>query len=320
MSRGLVILISFLCTVACDRTDIPRNDIDYAQPIHWDEWRFPTVDGIRLFVREFGFGDTVTILHGGWGAEHSYLIQAFAPLANRYHFIFYDQRGSLRSQCPDSMISVEKHIEDLERLREATGQKKLLLVGHSMGGFLGMSYLQRYPDKVRGLVLIASAPAKGSVKQLTEDIVGPALQRWKRKEVVDTLRAHGLDTVMQKHYSPVQRGKWHRITFSALNMHHVKNWRQLGGAFDWNERSAAIAATSGPQEWDFTGDMKKAGFPISVIHGDDDYLPIEYQQAWIPGIRNVELNVIQDAGHLCWVDQPQEFALQFGNALKKYKH
>ena len=75
-----------------------------------DEWRLYTDDGTSLFVREFGQGDTVLVLHGGWGAEHSYLIDPFIKLANKYHFIFYDQRGSLRSQCPDSLISVDNHI------------------------------------------------------------------------------------------------------------------------------------------------------------------------------------------------------------------
>ncbi len=39
-------------------------------------------------------------------------------LTDKYHFIFYDQRGSLRSPVPDSLISYENHIEDLELLRK----------------------------------------------------------------------------------------------------------------------------------------------------------------------------------------------------------
>lgn len=312
--------IALLMLVLCSKNGNAQNrPIDYTNHENWDEWRLYTKEGVSLFVREFGTGDTVTILHGGWGAEHSYLIEAFAPLANKYHFIFYDQRGSLRSQCADSLISVDNHVEDVERIRKATGQKKLLLIGHSMGGFLGMSYLQKYPDHVKGLILIASAPAKGNIKQLTEDIQEPALKRWERPEVIDTLRANGLDVKDWNTYKGKRNGTTHRITFAALNLHHIKNWRKMQSAFDWNQSAAAIAATSGPQEWDFTNHLKKATFPIVVIHGDDDYLPITYQKAWTPGVSNAELKTIKDAGHLLWIDQPDMFGQQLTDALKKYK-
>ena len=34
-------------------------------------------------------GDTV-VVHGGFGAEHSYLIEPLLPLSDRYHFVLYD--------------------------------------------------------------------------------------------------------------------------------------------------------------------------------------------------------------------------------------
>lgn len=307
----------FIFVTSC-KNELTKS-IHYTNHEHWDEWRLSTNDKASLFVREFGTGDTVTILHGGWGAEHGYLIDAFAPFANRYHFIFYDQRGSLRSKCPDSLISVDNHVEDLERIRKATGQKKLLLVAHSMGGFLGLSYLDKYPDNVRGLILIASVPAKGNIKQLTEDIQEPALKRWERPEVIDTLKANNLSVKDWGTYKGKQNGTIHRITFAALNMHHVRNWRKLQGAFDWNQNSAAIAAASGPQEWNFTESLKNAPYSITAIHGDDDYLPIAYQQAWIPAVPNASLKTIKDAGHLCWIDQPEVFAQVLVEALGKYK-
>lgn len=59
----------------------------------------------QLFVQEYGTGpDTVVVLHGGWGAEHSYLLDAFSGVGNDRHLVFYDQRGSLRSPCPDSLV------------------------------------------------------------------------------------------------------------------------------------------------------------------------------------------------------------------------
>lgn len=59
-----------------------------------EDWYLETSDGTDLYVVEFGAaaapGDTVVVLHGGWGAEHSYLRSAVEPLANQYHFVLYD--------------------------------------------------------------------------------------------------------------------------------------------------------------------------------------------------------------------------------------
>jgi proline-specific peptidase len=257
------------------------------------------------------------VLHGGWGAEHSYLINAFTPFANKYHFIFYDQRGSLRSPCPDSLISLDNHIEDVEQIRKSTGQQKVFLIGHSIGGFLGMSYLKKYPNHVRGMILIASAPAKGTIKQLTEDMQAPALKRWERREVIDTLKANGLNIDEWSTYVGKRNSTTHRITFAALNMHYIKNWRKLQGAFYWQEKPAEMAAQSTPQEWDFTEDLKKTNFLITVIHGDDDYLPIDYHKAWIPNVPNATLKIIEATGHLSWIDQPELFGQFFLEGLSK---
>jgi pimeloyl-ACP methyl ester carboxylesterase len=115
------------------------------------EWYLPTGDGYRLFVQEFGRGaETLVVLHGGWGAEHSYLLDAFKGFETRFHLVFYDQRGSLRSPCPTEKISVEKHIEDLDLLRAALGLERMNIVAHSMGTYLAQAYLQKHPERVQG--------------------------------------------------------------------------------------------------------------------------------------------------------------------------
>ncbi|RAW02102.1 alpha/beta fold hydrolase [Pseudochryseolinea flava] len=83
------------------------------------EWFIaPGVDwqgGPKLYVRTLGYGsDTVVLLHGGWGGEHHTLLDAVRGLEDKFLFVLYDQRGSLRSPFPDSLISFEHHIEDLE--------------------------------------------------------------------------------------------------------------------------------------------------------------------------------------------------------------
>ena len=108
------------------------------------EWFLATGNGDndpRIFVRTIGTGpDTVILLHGGWGGEHRSLIHTTRGLEDVYTFILYDQRGSLRSPFPDSLITFEKHIQDLELLRKELGLTQLTLVGHSMRTYLASAY------------------------------------------------------------------------------------------------------------------------------------------------------------------------------------
>jgi len=316
---GLFLVVVFISCKPNNKRGEEQIEHNYSKLEQWEEWRLYTDDGTNLFMREFGRGDTVLVLHGGWGAEHSYLIKPFTKLADDYHFIFYDQRGSLRSPCPDSLISIDNLILDIERIRIETGQEKLLLVGHSMGGFLGMSYLSQYPDHVKGLILISSAPAKGTTKKLTEDIQKTALKRWKRSAVIDTLKANDLSEQIEDRYTDKQRGRWHHITFAAINLHHIKNWRKVRGAFYHQGKTGSILASSTSQKWNFIETLKKVNFPVSIIHGDDDYLPLRYQKEWIPEVPNAELTIIKNAGHLCWIDRPDKFENEIRNALGKFK-
>lgn len=117
-------------------------------------------DSVHLFISEIGKGrDTFLVIHGGFGSEHSYLLDALLPLADQVHFIFYDQRGSLRSSCPDSLISLANHVNDIERIRKAMKIEHINIIAHSMGTLLAMNYLQTYPGKAGNVILLSSVPA-----------------------------------------------------------------------------------------------------------------------------------------------------------------
>lgn len=279
------------------------------------EWKLTTDDGVNLYMFEFGKGDTVLVLHGGWGAEHSYLTDAFLPLAGSFHFVFYDQRGSLRSQCPDSLISLTAHTEDVERIRKSLGIKKLTIAAHSMGGFLAMNYLDKYPLNLKKLLLIASAPAEGTIADLTEKISAPTLQRWERERVKATLRENGLDTIKRKDYTAQQRWLWHRITFAAINLYHVERWNQMKGTLFYSEKAGLATIITAPEKWNFVPAISKSNIPILILHGTDDYIPMQYHKNYLAKIPNARLTKIENAGHCIWIDEPQRFASEVNKFL-----
>lgn len=97
-------------------------------------------------------------LHGGWGGDHEDLLYGFLPLADGLRLTVYDQRGSLRSRC-DELPTAADHVADLEALRRALGEERLVVVGHSNGTWLAMACAEAYPSRVAGLVLIGAGVA-----------------------------------------------------------------------------------------------------------------------------------------------------------------
>jgi len=300
----------FLLLAACGKKSFPQ----YENFNTWAEWSLPVEDGCKLFVREIGRGPRVIVLHGGWGAEHSYMIDGFIPLAHRYRFIFYDQRGSLRSRC-DTTITADRHIADLDLLRQALQEDQIMLVGHSMGGYLAMAYASKYPTFVKGIALVAAPPADGT-SDLNEKLREPTLKRWEREQVVATLRENGLETKFNSGYTPQQRSLHHRITWAAINLHNVSRWRSLRGSHFYTKKAGQAAAQSMPKSWNFEKLLVSLPFEILVMHGDDDFMPLELHHAWVSETPNVQLEVIEEAGHVIWIDQPNAFIRILGDYLE----
>ncbi len=279
------------------------------QNLQTDAWKMKTDDGVRIYVKEFGEGDTVIVIHGGFGAEHSYMISAVEPFANKHRFVLYDQRGSLRSDCADSLITLDKHIEDLELLRQKLGLSKFTIVAHSMGGFVAMNYIQKYPGKVRKLIMICPAPAKGSFQALTSDIQETTLARWDRPDVTEELNKYGLKKELTKGVADQQSWLWNRITFAAINLHDVKKWRELGEGPLYYSNKAGIATVKSltSDTWDFVDVLSKENIPVYVFEGDDNFVPYQYNEGWIKSVKTAHFFLLKNAGHNLWIDNYAEY-------------
>lgn len=65
------------------------NFLSFGQDPNYSEW-YLIRDDVEIFVKEMGRGqDTVLVLHGGFGANHDYMIDAIDGLEERFHFVFF---------------------------------------------------------------------------------------------------------------------------------------------------------------------------------------------------------------------------------------
>ena len=327
------------------------------------QWYMRTTDAdgtrIRHFVAEYGTlakpGQPIIVLHGGWGAEHSYLVPAIRPLAGSYRFVLYDQRGSLRTPAPTEKISFATLVEDLEQLRQRLGLEKITLMTHSMGSHLAFGYLRAYPNRVAGLILVgAVTPDRfGSDKPAFLQDVWPTFSQADAEAIAGRLskwdadmqdRAHRMmveEGLMPadwaKHHPPAAKPdlktlyKWTdqqrtmswRILFTATNTFSGRNWRQMPGGQAFYNEDVAGAVLADPKFEEaaagFWPALKGYKGPVRVIIGTHDYVDLgpTYWPLLVKALPNARLVTIPNSGHSIWMDEPKAFTRALRAALEE---
>ncbi|MHC0036379.1 alpha/beta fold hydrolase [Pseudoneobacillus sp. C159] len=100
------------------------------------------------------------VLHGGPGGTHVGFKPHLTPLTSDMQFVYIDNRGSgLSEKGPQSSYTLENNVEDIEALRNYLGLEKIILLGHSYGGMVAMSYALKYQENLESLILITTSPS-----------------------------------------------------------------------------------------------------------------------------------------------------------------
>lgn len=122
-----------------------------------DERGFVRIGGIDQWIAIQGedrHNPAILFLHGGPGEAQSPFLDSFKLWERRYTVANWDQRGSGKTYgrngaaTPDMTLDrlAQDACEVAEHVRKRLSQRKLILVGHSWGSFLGMHVARRRPD------------------------------------------------------------------------------------------------------------------------------------------------------------------------------
>jgi proline iminopeptidase len=260
----------------------------------------PRVNGVELYERRIGAGPEVTVLHGGPGAHHDYLLPGFDALAVRRTLIYFDQRGGGRSPVGrDVPVGWREHVADLESLREAWGLDRLTLAGYSWGGLLALLYATEYPARVERLALVSPAPAWRAARDEFERrfqarTMTPALQEARRHLRESGLRERDPETHAARLFELAVAGYFHDpalatalTPFRVTERTRAEVWASLGD-FDLRPRLRALRV------------------PALVLIGDDDPIPWECAQA-VAAALGAEFHLLPRCGHVPYVEAFEDF-------------
>lgn len=87
---------------------------------------------------------------------------------NEYNILTYDIRGHGKSRrfLNYDDYKIENFREDLQNLIEHLNIKNYILIGHSFGVFISLSFISKYKDNIKGLILLSPSYMGGRIPSI----------------------------------------------------------------------------------------------------------------------------------------------------------
>lgn len=249
----------------------------------------------------------IIVINGGPGFSHTYLHLSgvWEQLAHDGPVVFYDQRGTGRSQqlSQGGTSTLQDNIDDLEALRRHLNYEKVTLIGHSWGGYLSMAYAAQHPARLEKLVLVGTAGPKwfeipdgsGEPSDLFEYIFPDVVERRSRlsarlgdpRAADDDLSAY----------------------LSMLFLSEDKRDDFIAGCKDCKvDREVNRLVNEDLRRFDFTPQLARIEFPVLIATGryDINVAPLVAYRIH-QKISNSELVFFEKSGHMPFYEEPSKF-------------
>ena len=115
------------------------------------------VNGVELEYEVKGSGEGVLLLHGGLLPDENTPLMSEPPLVDSYRVLNYHRRGFAGSDHPEGKATIEDQVADARALMAEVGLERVHVVGHSLGGVIGVQLTLENPEMVHSLALLEPA-------------------------------------------------------------------------------------------------------------------------------------------------------------------
>ena len=200
----LVAVIFVVCTSIYQYIEVRTDQKNYP-PLG----NFVKLGNEKIHFYEAGEGDVTVVFASGSGTSSPYSDMYYLQNEiNKYaNTVVYERPGYGWSDKTSKKRSVENISEEIsDVLKETSGNNSYIFVAHSMASLEVMRYAQKYPDHVKGIVLIDGAsPEFAAEMENTVPAAFYLLQGLKNTEIIRLLA--NIDSVYEglntNNYLPV---------------------------------------------------------------------------------------------------------------------
>jgi pimeloyl-ACP methyl ester carboxylesterase len=284
----------------------PGADESYADgdDATWMEVDWPSmtrtvrIDGRDVNVVDSG-GDKPPILwvHGLGGRWQNWLLNL--PVFMRDHRVIApDLPGFGESEMPAGEISINRYARTLDKVMDALDVERTVVVGNSMGGFVGAEMGINFGTRIERLVLVSAA--------------GLSIEYQRREPLLTFARLWAVTTTRAsaRTEAVVKRPRLRRAALQTV----VRYPERLSPPLAWELAESAgrpgfIPALEALMDYSFRDLLERIEMPTLIVWGENDMLvPVgdaaRFERLIGPNAHKV---VFEDTGHLSMLERPSRF-------------
>jgi pimeloyl-ACP methyl ester carboxylesterase len=256
----------------------------------------PAGDGLDLVGEVHGQGDTALVFLHGWCGDREYWKHQVRPFAADYRVFTFDQAGHGESGKDRKVWSADGLASDVDAVAKSLGLKRVILVGHSMGGQIALLAAKRMPGTV--IAVVGVDTLQNAQSQLPEEVRTKFLADFD-KDFKGTMRV-------------VVAGMAHEKTDTEL-----RKW--LVTRAEAQDPKMALALMRDLFGLDTVTALKEANVPVRCINSAGGYqfftpTAVETNKKYV----DFGAVTIEGVGHYPMLEKPDEFNCRLRDVLKEF--
>ncbi len=225
---------------------------------------------IESINKSMGEGENVFFLHGLGGNIYNWAYQT-KYFSETNNVVSLELPGHGRSSGKGGS-TIEYYTELIRQFFDIMELDNIVVIGHSMGGVVSLDFSFKYPERVKALGLVATSA----------------------KFDIPTQKLMELKNDMESIFGSLDKAK--------------DKMKDIDERLVTNDMMVLLGDVMAIKKYDGTSHLSELKMPTLVIGGADDVLaPAAYAEQLHGSIKNSELTIIENAGHMVMVEAHQEF-------------
>src|ERR1039458_5954 len=141
-----------------------------------------TSDGSRVHYESYGKGQDAVVFIHGWTCDLTFW-RGQAPVYEKHRALLVDLPGHGQSEKPEVTYTQERFARAIDAVMRDAGVTRAVLVGHSMGGPVALTFLRLLPARTKALVLGGAGGGKAQMEPFLRSFTEPNYRETQRKMI-----------------------------------------------------------------------------------------------------------------------------------------
>ncbi len=246
-------------------------------------------DGMKIVYDVVGNGEPTLVFVHGWSCDKSYWNDQVKTFSPKYKVVTIDLAGHGESGSERKNYTMELFGEDVAAVVNKLELDKVILIGHSMGGYVIIEAARQLKEKVIGLV--GADTYQGLEDEMTKEQIDQFMKPFKEnfvqktKEFVKTMFPQTADSNLVNRVADDMSSAPPQVAISAMQ-----------NLFGYHAFKA----------------LKDMNAPIISINCDRYPLNVEETRKHT---KSFEVKMMNGAGHFVMLEDPEKFNMLFQEAI-----